>query len=323
MHVRPVARPCRRAGADDQILGADHDRRDRACRADPSRALTVPALAGAVGCDRHPRGGDDPASGLAEGGRLRAADLCRRRLWPVEPRAEPSARARLCRPQSRAARRYRSRWRRSRWRWPRWWTTLRDCRLFTRVVARAERRRQSARRRSTSGSSRPWSRSDRRSAALIFTVYMKTDWGISLFFLVPLALVAIPSLRVRRHGAVPHRGDLARGDARDAGRLAAGSPRVRSERQSQRRGQLWRALGARPRTDGSLAHALSTRDGPWSPGTTEIGEPMTFYSPDHPAPFTPGEVWSSGLTSLEEAKRLGFIGICDTTDGGCRSARPG
>ena len=49
-------------------------------------------------------------------------------------------------------------------------------------------------------------------------------------------------------------------------------------------------------------------------GTTEVGEPMTFYSPDHPAPFTPGEVWSSGLTSLEEAKRLGFIGICDTTD---------
>ena len=33
-----------------------------------------------------------------------------------------------------------------------------------------------------------------------------------------------------------------------------------------------------------------------------------------PAPFTPGEVWSSGLTSLDEAKRLGFIGICDTTD---------
>jgi hypothetical protein len=42
---------------------------------------------------------------------------------------------------------------------------------------------------------------------------------------------------------------------------------------------------------------------------------MTFYSADHPAPFTPGELWSSGLTSLQEAKRLGFIGICDTTDG--------
>src|SRR5450755_3881817 len=33
---------------------------------------------------------------------------------------------------------------------------------------------------------------------LIFSVYMKTDWGISLFFLTPLALVAIPSLRLHR-----------------------------------------------------------------------------------------------------------------------------
>ena len=33
---------------------------------------------------------------------------------------------------------------------------------------------------------------------LIFTVYMKTDWGISLFFLVPLALVAIPALRLQK-----------------------------------------------------------------------------------------------------------------------------
>src|SRR6202012_76215 len=31
---------------------------------------------------------------------------------------------------------------------------------------------------------------------LAFSVYMKTDWGISLFFLTPLALVAIPSLRL-------------------------------------------------------------------------------------------------------------------------------
>src|SRR6201999_3309931 len=33
--------------------------------------------------------------------------------------------------------------------------------------------------------------------ALIFTVYMKTDWGISLFFLTPLALAAIPALRLQ------------------------------------------------------------------------------------------------------------------------------
>jgi hypothetical protein len=28
--------------------------------------------------------------------------------------------------------------------------------------------------------------------------------------------------------------------------------------------------------------------------------------------LTPNEIWGSGLTSLAEAKRLGFIGICDT-----------
>ena len=46
-------------------------------------------------------------------------------------------------------------------------------------------------------------------------------------------------------------------------------------------------------------------------GATDVGEPMTFYSPDHPMPLTPNEIWSSGLTSLDEAKRYGFIGICE------------
>ena len=41
---------------------------------------------------------------------------------------------------------------------------------------------------------------------------------------------------------------------------------------------------------------------------------VTFYSPDHPAPLTPDEPWSSGLTSLEEAQRSGFIGVCETGD---------
>src|SRR6195952_2888989 len=34
--------------------------------------------------------------------------------------------------------------------------------------------------------------------AVIFHIYIKTDWGSSLFFLVPLALVAIPLVRVRQ-----------------------------------------------------------------------------------------------------------------------------
>src|SRR5229473_510698 len=62
------------------------------------------ALAGAVGRDRDARRCHGSTSDLAERSRFRAADLCRRRLRPVEPRAEHSTRPRLCRPQSGAAR---------------------------------------------------------------------------------------------------------------------------------------------------------------------------------------------------------------------------
>jgi 4-amino-4-deoxy-L-arabinose transferase-like glycosyltransferase len=148
---------------------------------------------------------------------------------------------------------------------------------------------------------------------LFFMVYMKTDWGISLFFLTPLALVAIPALRLRKIALV---------------RLTAiwlaitlvvlvASPRIATfefaETPNGASAYVARAELARELTQAWQTRFLSR----WAvvAGTTEVGEPMTFYSPDHPAPFTPGEVWSSGLTSLEEARRLGFIGICDTSDG--------
>jgi len=148
--------------------------------------------------------------------------------------------------------------------------------------------------------------------ALIFTVYIKTDWGISLFFLTPLALVAIPALRVRKIAlfhiaaiwlaiSLAALGASPLIAAYEIGRNPNASSTYASRSSLARElTQAWRAR-------------FTTR---WAvvAGTTEVGEPMTFYSPDHPAPFTPGEVWSSGLTSLEEAKRLGFIGICDTTD---------
>ncbi|MBR1124636.1 glycosyltransferase family 39 protein [Bradyrhizobium lablabi] len=149
--------------------------------------------------------------------------------------------------------------------------------------------------------------------ALAFMVYMKTDWGISLFFLTPLALVAIPALRVPARALfnitaiwlvitllmLPASRWIAE---REIARSPNGSP----------------TLSARSELARELTQAWRSRFGTrWAvvAGTTEMGEPLAFYSPDHPAPYTPGELWSSGLTSLEEAKRLGFIGVCDTTDG--------
>src|ERR1700692_1671127 len=145
---------------------------------------------------------------------------------------------------------------------------------------------------------------------LIFTVYMKTDWGLSLFFLTPLALVAIPGLRLQRMALF---------------RITAiwllvtlatrGAPPYIAAREMTANPNAASSYGARSQLARELTQEWHTRfHSRWAvvAGTTEVGEPMTFYSADHPAPFTPGEVWSSGLTSLEEARRLGCIGSCDT-----------
>jgi hypothetical protein len=147
---------------------------------------------------------------------------------------------------------------------------------------------------------------------LAFVIYMKTDWGISLFFLVPLALIAMPTLRVPamalfRITAIWLLLSLA---------TLAAAPTI-AEREIAHNPNAANSYAARSQLARELTQAWHMRFGSrWAvvAGTTEIGEPMTFYSPDHPAPFTPGELWSSGLTSLGEAKRLGFIGICDTSD---------
>ena len=149
--------------------------------------------------------------------------------------------------------------------------------------------------------------------ALAFEIYMKTDWGISLFFLVPLALVAIPAVRIPltalfRIAAIWLVLSLATLAAASCIAVLVMEESSNSANSYSARSQLAR----------ELTEAWHMRFGSrWAvvAGTTEVGEPMTFYSPDHPAPLTPGELWSSGLTSLEEARRLGFIGICDTTDG--------
>jgi 4-amino-4-deoxy-L-arabinose transferase-like glycosyltransferase len=148
--------------------------------------------------------------------------------------------------------------------------------------------------------------------ALFFTIYLKTDWGISLFFLTPLALVAIPSLRIQRMALF---------------RITAiwlaitlimifASPYIAAEEMKVNPNGA-STYGARSELARELTEVWHDRfHSKWAvvAGSTEIGEPLTFYSPDHPAPYTPGELWSSGLTSLEEAKRLGFIGVCETTD---------
>ena len=91
---------------------------------------------------------------------------------------------------------------------------------------------------------------------LFFTVYMKTDWGISLFFLTPLALVAIPALRLRRIAlfritAIWLLLTLA---------TLVASPYIAAREIAENPNgclELRRALPACPRADGGMAQAFS------------------------------------------------------------------
>lgn len=148
--------------------------------------------------------------------------------------------------------------------------------------------------------------------ALVFSIYMKTDWGISLFFLVPLALVAIPALRVQTAALF---NIAAIWLVLSAATLAA-SPWIAAREMAANAGNT-ATYGARSELARKLTQDWHMRFASrWAvvAGTMESIQPMVFYSPDHPSALLPLEAWDSGLTSLEDARRYGFIGVFDPTD---------
>lgn len=149
--------------------------------------------------------------------------------------------------------------------------------------------------------------------ALVFSIYMKTDWGISLFFLAPLALVAIPALRVQ--SAVLFN-IVAIWLVLSVATLAA-SPWIAAREMAANAGNT-ATYGARSDLARELTQTWHARFASrWAvvAGTMESIQPMVFYSPDHPAALVPIEAWDSGLTSHDDAKKYGFIGVFDPTDG--------
>lgn len=149
--------------------------------------------------------------------------------------------------------------------------------------------------------------------ALVFSIYMKTDWGISLFFLAPLALVAIPALRVQ--SAVLFN-IVAIWLVLSVATLAA-SPWIAAREMAANAGNA-AIYGARSELARELTQAWHTRFGSrWAvvAGTMEQIQPLVFYSPDHPSALLPLEAWDSGLTSRDDAKKYGFIGVFDPADG--------
>jgi 4-amino-4-deoxy-L-arabinose transferase-like glycosyltransferase len=149
--------------------------------------------------------------------------------------------------------------------------------------------------------------------ALAFSIYMKTDWGISLFFLVPLALAAIPTLRVQSATLV---NIAAIWLVLSIATLAA-SPWIAAREMAANAGNT-ATYGARSDLARELTQAWHARFASrWAvvAGTMESIQPMVFYSPDHPVALVPIEAWDSGLISRDDVKTYGFIGVFDPADG--------
>ncbi|MCP3396302.1 glycosyltransferase family 39 protein [Bradyrhizobium sp. CCGB20] len=149
--------------------------------------------------------------------------------------------------------------------------------------------------------------------ALVFSIYMKTDWGISLFFLVPLALVAIPALRVQSATLF----NIAAIWLMLSVATLIASPWIAAREMAANAGNA-AIYGARSELARELTQAWHSRFASrWAvvAGTMEQIQPLVFYSPDHPAALMPLEAWDSGLTSRDDARKYGFIGVFDPTDG--------
>lgn len=147
---------------------------------------------------------------------------------------------------------------------------------------------------------------------IVLAIYMKTDWGIPLFFLVPLALVAIPMLHVPRVALFR----IAAVWLIVSLIVLAAAPEIASRTTpiaNSRYGVGNEALDGRSDLARDLTQQWRLRfNTPWPAvvGSTRVSNLMTFYSPDHPTPLAPEDP-PSGLITPEEANRSGFIGICD------------
>lgn len=148
--------------------------------------------------------------------------------------------------------------------------------------------------------------------ALASRVYLKTDWGIPLFFLVPVALVALPRLRVQAAAAARL---AAIWLALSLATLAL-SPRIAAMTEKSKAAEV-ETHGSRSQLARQLIDLWRKRFAtPWKvvAAETETGEPLSFYAPDHPRTLQINDHWTSGLTSLDEARRTGFVGVCDVGD---------
>jgi hypothetical protein len=153
-------------------------------------------------------------------------------------------------------------------------------------------------------------------AAVLLALPLQPDWGNSLFFLVPVAVLALVPGLVVTWGAVARGALLA---AVWALALVVGLP-------------VYEAVNFRLRPDyrayeplSELARELTTRwhercggKLPFVVAELEVAAPLAFYSPDHPLMMSADEtMFSPWIDDPAALRTRGFIGVCRDGDGRC------
>ena len=153
-------------------------------------------------------------------------------------------------------------------------------------------------------------------AAVALGIVMKSDWGIPLYFLAPVAALALPFLAIPR-AALWRAGLIVVGFTLvmllvapfyTEIRLAFGGDKAATD-QLRSRSRLAQTLT-------ELWHRRYDRPLPAVIGSGELAPLISFYSPDHPIMMTI-EWWRPSGVSFEAMKRTGFIGVCDARKRGC------
>jgi hypothetical protein len=162
--------------------------------------------------------------------------------------------------------------------------------------------------------------------AILLRVKLKLEWGDALFFIVPVALLALmPWLAVRRR-AVARMAMIA--VVVSVLHLIV-SPfyalAIFKERPDR---DTFTPTSELAREVTKLWHARFTSPLPIVIATFDLAAPVAFYSPDHPRMFAdspdPPRVFASDQPEFSpwidypaDLQRYGFVGICYETDGAC------
>jgi len=143
-------------------------------------------------------------------------------------------------------------------------------------------------------------------AAIAIGVFFKSEWGIPLYSLVPLAIVAQARFGVMRH-AIPRMAAVWTGCTAIALLVAPFFPVVQMQRHPDRMpGDMAEFAKGITRLWHARFHApLAVVAGP-----KFIAPAVSFYSPDHPVLFADFNVQSAPWIDLDAVKRSGFVGIC-------------